>query len=202
MKRFGVELLIILILVLVAAGIWIWKDREISHAIVEEQEVARQQVAAVVDSGEVWADALAASEARTAFRAFAAGIHPILMGDVRTQDLDPSIGALLELPAITFVHVLGPEGTVMASSDRKLQTTGQAPPSGAWVTATTDVTERAGENPGTVELAAPVLGPAGPFAFLWIGYDVEKLRESTRPAAWPTGPMPAPAEPAPAETGQ
>lgn len=187
MKRFGFEFLLVLLLVLVAAGIWLWKDRQAENAVQEAQQQADQRVESVVDSGERWARTLAESQARAAFRAFAAGVHPLVLGGGRAQVLDQAIGGLLELPAVTFVHILGPDGAVMASSDRKLQTTGEVPESAAWVTTTNDLAEQPGDTPGVLELAAPVHGPAGPFAYLWMGYDLDHLMNRARPTDWPAG---------------
>lgn len=183
-KRFGYELLIILLLILVAAGIWVWKDREARKALDDAELERDQAVAALAESGEDWAGALAASEATATFRAFASGVQPLILNG-RTEVLDQAVGSLLELPEVTFVHVLGADGDVLASSDRKLTTTGTLPEADRWVLETSDVMDREGEGPGTRELAAPVVGAAGPAAYLWMGYDVGSLLDQTRPADWP-----------------
>lgn len=185
-RRFGIEFLIILILVLVAAGIWFWKDGARDKAVADAETACRQEVAALTEQGEHWAQALAVSEAHAAFRAFAAGVHPlVLRGGADT--LDQAIGALLELPGVSFVHVLAPDGSVLASSDRKLSTTGQIGEDGTWVLAASEVVEREGAQPGTRELAAPLIGASGPAAHLWMGYDVQAALTHARPAGWPAG---------------
>jgi hypothetical protein len=185
-RRFGIEFLIILVLILVAAGIWWWKDSETDQAVAEAQTSCQQEVAALTEQGERWAQALAVSEAHAAFRGFAAGVYPlVLRGGADT--LDQAIGALLELPGVTFVHVLAPDGAVLASSDRKLVTTGQVGEDGTWVLTASEVVEREGSTPGTREMAAPVLGGAGPAAHLWMGYDVQSVLTQARPAGWPAG---------------
>lgn len=185
-KRFGYELLIILLLILVAIGIWIWKDREARKALDEAELEQQQEIAALVDSGEAWAQALAASEAMATFRGFAAGIQPLILNG-QTDMLNQAVGSLLELPEITFIHVIGADGAVLASSDRKLTTTGTLPEGDLWVLETSDVMDREGRSPGIRELAAPVVGAAGPAAYLWMGYDIDSLLDQTRPADWPEG---------------
>jgi hypothetical protein len=185
-KRTGVEFLIILILILIAAGIWWWKDQESDRAVAEEQTACQQQVAALTEKGEHWARALAVSEAHAAFRAFAAGIHPMVLGG-GSPNLDQAVGALLELPGVEFVHVLAPDGAVLASSDRKLTTTGQVGEDGTWVLTASETVEREGAQPGVRELGAPVVGAAGPAAYLWMGYAVDAMLTQARPADWPAG---------------
>jgi hypothetical protein len=183
-KRIGYEFLIIVILVAAAAFIWTWKDRQAATALVEQETACQARVDSVVAAGESWAGALASGEAEAAFRAFAAGVHPLVLGS-GGNGLDQAIGAALELPGVTFVHVLAADGAVLASSDRKLTTTGQVGEDGAWVLTAGELVSRGGEVPGTVELAAPVVGASGPAGFLWMGYEVERMLEATRPAGWP-----------------
>jgi|GEM_PF-1874579 len=185
-KRFGYELLIILLLVLVAAGIWMWKDREAQTALDEAEQVRQQEVATLASSGADWAGALATSEAMATFRAFAAGVQPLILNG-QAESLDQAVGSLLELPEVAFVHVLDADGTVLASSDRKLTTTGTLPEADRWVLETSDVLDREGEETGIREMAAPVVGAAGPSAYLWMGYDVGSLIEQSRPGDWPRG---------------
>ena len=183
-KRVGIEFLIILVLVLAAAGIWMYKDHTAQLAIEAQREACAAQTAALADSGERWAQAVADGEAHAAFAAFAAGVHPlVLRGGGET--LDQAIGALLELPSVSFVHILAPDGAVLSSSDRKLTTTGQVGEDGTWVLTTSGVVERKGATPGARELAAPLVGPSGPAAFLWMGYDIGSAVDEARPADWP-----------------
>lgn len=183
-KRFGYELLIILLLILVAAGIWVWKDREARKALDDAELEQEQQIAALADSGEDWAGSLAASEATATFRAFASGIQPLILNG-QTEALNQAAGSLLELPEVTFIHVISADGDVLSSSDRKLTTTGTLPEADRWVLETSDVLDREGSGAGIRELAAPVVGAAGPAAYLWMGYDVGSLLDQTRPADWP-----------------
>lgn len=183
-KRIGFEFLIILVAILLAAGIWWWKDHEASQAVEAAETAQRQAVAQITADGESWARSLAISESQAAFRAFAAGIQPLILSG-NTETLNQAVGGLLELPGIDFVHILGDGGAVLASSDRKLTTTGQLDADSTWVLETSKVVEREGDAPGTREIAAPVVGAAGPRAYLWMGYDTGSLLSQTRPADWP-----------------
>lgn len=182
-KRVGVEALIIVILILAAAGIWWWKERELGTRLSEEAESCRGEVALVHKQGEAWATRLAASEATAAFRAFAAGVQPAVLTG-RRDNLDQAVSALLDVPGIDAVHIVNAQGEILASSDRKLLATGQIGERGAWVLATTALTTRAGDRPGVTELAAPVVGAAGPAGFLWIGYRTGAVRDAARPPGY------------------
>lgn len=179
-KRFGYELLIILLLILAAAGIWWWKDSQAADAAAEAERAHTEALAAETARSEEWAATLAASEALAVFRAFAAGIQPmVLSGDGET--LDQAVGGLLELPSVDFVHIVGADGAILASSDRKMTTTGSLAAEDRWILETAEIREREGAEPGTREIAAPVVGAAGPRAYVWLGYDVAGLLETTRP---------------------
>lgn len=177
-------LLTVLALVLVAAGIWFFMSRGKTNAVAAEQAACEQRVAALTAAGDSWAGALAAGQAEAAFRAFAAGVYPLVLRGGQSDGLNQAIGAVLEIPGVTFVHLLGADGTVLASSDRKLTTTGRVGEAGAWVLSATELVSKAGEVPGTVEMGAPVVGASGPTGYLWMGYAVDEVREGARPAGW------------------
>lgn len=179
-KRIGWEFLIVLLLLVVVVGVWWWQGRVADREVARVRAETEQQVRAVEQDARQWAEALAASEAEAAFRAFAAGVAPLILAGER-QAVDQALGGLLELSSIAFVHVLAPDGGVIASSDRKLTTTGLAGPGAEWALGSTGLATRAGDQPGITELAAPVVGPAGPAAYLWLGYDTGRLVESARP---------------------
>jgi hypothetical protein len=180
-KRFAIESLIVLVLALVAAGIWWFKDREVARA--EEDAAAR--IVAQAREAERWADDLAAHEAEVAARSFAAGIAPQVLAE-RRESVDQSVLSLLEIQDVVFVHVLDPEGGVIASSDRKLMTTGVAGEEASWALAATELTTRPSDRPGILEVAAPIVGPTEAKGYLWMGYDTARQVKATRPAALPS----------------
>lgn len=183
-KRLGYEVLIVLVLLLVAAGIWIVKSQSAASAVAAAEAACDERVAGLTAAGESWAGTLAAGHAEAVFRAFAAGVHPLVLRGDQGDGLDQAIGAVLQLPGVTFVHVLAADGAVLASSDRKLTTTGQAGEAGKWVLTANELVSREGETPGTVEIGAPVVGAAGPSGYLWMGYAVEEVLEGARPGGW------------------
>ena len=178
-KRVGIQALLILVLVLAGAGIWWWKERELGQGLADRERSCQAEVTLAHRQAEAWASRLAASEATAAFRAFASGIQPAILAG-RRDSLEQAVTALLELPGIDSVHVLGAQGDVLATSDRKLATTGQVGERGAWVLATTALTVRPSDRPGVTELAAPVVGAAGPAGYLWIGYRTTQVRDDAR----------------------
>lgn len=183
-KRLGTEVLIIAVLVLALVGLWWYMDHraEAGRAELEADWQVRVDVAEA--AAERWTEALARSEAEAVFRAFAAGVHPLVLPG-RGDTLDQAVAGLLELSAVEGVHVVGADGRVLASSDRKVLTTGRLDERDSWVLATSDLEVTEGDRPGVLQLAAPIFGPAGPAGFLWLAYDVEQARAETRPAAPP-----------------
>jgi len=180
-KRFGIEALIIAILLIALVGVWWFMDRRAAGERERLETAWEERVAAAEAETARWTEALAAGEATAVFRAFAAGIHPLVLPE-RPDSLDQAVAALLELPAIEGVHVVAADGRVLASSDRKLETTGRLDERDAWVLATTALTTREGDRPGVVQLAAPIVGPSGPSGYLWLAYDAEGAREAARSA--------------------
>ena len=181
-KRFGIEALIIAILLIALVGVWWFMDRRAAGERERLETAWEERVAAAEAETARWTEALAAGEATAVFRAFAAGIHPLVLPE-RPDSLDQAVAALLELPAIEGVHVVAADGRVLASSDRKLETTGRLDERDAWVLATTALTTREGDRPGVVQLAAPIVGPSGPSGYLWLAYDAEGAREAARSPA-------------------
>jgi hypothetical protein len=182
-KRLGAEVLIIAVLVVALVGLWWYMGHraEAERAELEADWQVRVDVAEA--AAERWTEALARSEAEAVFRAFAAGVHPLVPG--RADALDQAVGGLLELSAVEGVHVVGADGRVLASSDRKVLATGQLDERLSWVYATSDLQVTEGDRSGVLQLAAPIFGPAGPAGFLWLAYDVEQARAESRPAAPP-----------------
>lgn len=182
-KRLAIESLIVLVLLLVAAGIWWTKDRAIARA----QENAETRVVEVTREAERWAAELVTHEAEAVARSFAAGVAPQVLAE-RAESVVQAVLSLLEVEDVVFVHVLDPEGGVIASSDRKLTTTGVAGEEAGWALATEELTTRPSNRPGVLELAAPIVGPTDAKGYLWLGYDTARQVQATRPAALPGAP--------------
>lgn len=184
MKRLGIEALIVVVLLLAIAGVWWFMDRRAAGERAELETAWQEQAAAAEVETARWTEALATDQATAVFRAFAAGIHPLVLPE-RRDSLDQAVAGLLELPGIEGVHLVAPDGQVLASSDRKLLTTGRLDPRDAWVLETSGLATRRADTPGVIELASPVVGPSGPAGFLWLAYDVEGARDAARTAEPP-----------------
>ncbi len=181
MRRTLIEIVVGLLLAAVAWGLWWWGGHNCEQALAGQAEKYQAQIRDLRVKSDFWASELVASEAEAAFRAFVAGISPAVLGG-RNDSADLAVGALLELPGVDFVHLLRPDGEVVSSSDRKLTAAGNAADRAGWALAASEVLSRQGDTRGVTELAAPIPGPDGPVAFLWLGYRTEEIKESTRPA--------------------
>lgn len=180
-KRLVIEIVMCVVFVLALFGLWFVMDRGAEAEHEKLQIMCRVEIEAAEADAARWTEALARGEAEAVFRAFAAGVHPLVLPG-RGDALDQAVAGLLELPAVVGVHVVAADGAVLASSDRKVMTSGLDERS-SWVLATSDLTVTDGDRPGVLQLAAPVVGPAGPAGFVWMAYDVEQARTAARPAA-------------------
>ncbi|HEX9734750.1 MAG TPA: hypothetical protein VGG06_22485 [Thermoanaerobaculia bacterium] len=181
MKRTLWEAVAVLLFAAAGYGLWQWSEINAQRAVGEQETRHQQEVAAVKEGYSAWIRNLTEEQAKEVFQAFAAGIHPAVLAG-RSEALLEAKTQVLHIPEIVFVHVLAPDGQVILSSDEKLSTVGRADDERArWALAAQELGTREGERPGTLEVAAPVLGSAGPAAVLWIGYHVERALEETRP---------------------
>jgi hypothetical protein len=76
---------------------------------------------------------------------------------------------------VAFVHVLAPDGKVLASSNEKYAVAGSADVRASWALQAADLQTRPGDLPGTLEIAAPFQGASGRVAVLWLGYKTREL---------------------------
>ncbi len=184
MKRTTWEIAVLAVLLLAGYGFWTWSQGATQRAVDSQSEQHEEVLNRLQAGYDRWTEALADSEARAVFRAFASGIHPALLSD-RTEALEQSKQQLLHLERIVFVHLLKTDGTVVFSSDEKLVTSGISPERARWALEQEELEARPGELEGTLELAAPIQGSGGSGveAVLWLGYDTRSLRQGTRPAA-------------------
>lgn len=180
MRRFLLELVIFVLLGALAFAVFEWQDRRQQRDLAEQAATQQALTADLRGKSEFWAETLAASEAEAVFRAFAAGISPAVLSG-REGSIDLAAVALLKLRGIDFVHLLNGQGEVLYSSDAKMTVGDGDADDLAWALATTELTTRAGPTRGVTEVAAPIQGPDGPAAYLWIGYRTESILDETRP---------------------
>lgn len=199
-KRLGIEIAVVLAVALIGYAAWWWCARQAERSAQELAVDYEARVATVRQNCEFWAASMAAQQAEAVLRAYAAGAYPSLMAERPGEELDVTIGALLELPGVQFAHLIEPGGAVIASSDRKFTILGEVGERGDWALGVTELSSRQGDRTGVVELAAPVLSTAGTEAILWLGYDTHGVMESCRPEPLEEEEEAAPeAEEAPAE---
>ncbi len=182
-KRLLIEIVVVLAVALAGYGAWWWCSRQAARGQSELSASYEARIDAVEASCERWAGAMAAKQAEAALRSFAAGLYPALIADAQGQDLDIAVGAFLELPGVEFAHLLSPDGTVLASSDRKFTILGDVSGRADWALGVTELATRPGEKPDTLELAAPILSSRGTEAIVWIGYGTKGVAASCKPAA-------------------
>lgn len=182
-KRIGIEIVVILVLVVAIFGVWWWMDRQATQQAEDLRQEMESRIAETRETAQGWAEELARSEAEAAFRGFAGGIAPTVLAK-RTDDLDQAVGGLLEMPGIVFVHVIGADGSVLATSDRKLAALENVAEQAQWALGASKLATRESEREGVLELAAPVVGPTGPAGYLWMGYDTGQVLRETRPGSF------------------
>jgi hypothetical protein len=180
-KRLLIEIAVVLLVALIGYGAWWWCSRQAERSVAELSVDYEARIATVRQNCELWAASMAAQQAEAVLRSFAAGVYPSLMADREGEDMDVAIGALLELPGVEFAHLIGADGTVLASSDRKFTILGVIGERADWALGVTELTSRQGDRAGTLELAAPILSTAGTEAIVWLGYDTQGVMESCRP---------------------
>lgn len=164
--------LVLLLLGLVAAGLWQWSERSAAGERVRLTEEADARVAACEASSAATVARLAAGEAEAVARAFTSGINPqVLAGD--RSAVDTAIGQLVQLSKVAFVHVVGADGNVLATSDRKVKETGTAGEVGDWARSVEHVTSRDSTTRGMVEVAVPVDGAGARVAVVVVGYQTD-----------------------------
>jgi hypothetical protein len=145
----------------------------------QREEEHRLELDKLKQEWEARSEEHAKSEALAVFRAFEAGIHgavPARWG----RFLRGAVSELLEFPAVTFVHLSTPGGRVIVSSDEEYSAVGRFDERGEWALGVAGLESRRGEESGSLEVAAPIRQQDQVVAFLWLGYDLDRIREEIR----------------------
>ncbi|MGH9381441.1 MAG: hypothetical protein ACRD2Z_12610 [Thermoanaerobaculia bacterium] len=172
--------IVILVLVLALAGLWLWQQQRGERLTARHAEALERQRQELSARAETWAGAVADRGADALFRAFAAGVQPAVLSG-RSEALLQAKNALLQVPDVTFVHVLTPDGQVLMSSDDKLTATGQVGDQAAWALAARELTRRDGGVAGAVELVGPIRSGTDVAAVLWMGVSRGRMVADTEP---------------------
>lgn len=181
-KRLMIEIAAVLLLVLIGFGVWSSSRRSAKQELAQQQAEHEGAADQMRQECEARAEKLAASEATSVFRAFAAGIQGSAMGQQKAL-LEQAKRALLQLPRVAFVHVLAPDGKVLTSSNEKYAVAGRVDDRAAWSLQASDLQTRSGDLPGTMEIAAPFQAASGHVAVLWLGYKTQELLAPSEGAA-------------------
>jgi hypothetical protein len=193
MRRTLIEIAVFVLLALAGWGFYQWSSSKWDQRLEAQAAGAQKQLDQAKAEAEAWAKVLADGDAEVAFRSFIAGIQPALTAG-RRDAVESAVGSFVQLPDVTFIHILNPDGSVIASTDLKLIASGEAGPRSAWALEAKDLIRREDER-GILELAAPVHGIEAPLATVWLGYDVARRLERTKPTTaepGPTGSTPKP----------
>lgn len=157
-RRLGWE--VVLALLLIGGGVAVWYIQDYRWA--KEVDAARQeQVAASQEMSE--------AVALSIFQGFAAGISPAVSAG--ETYMKAAVGELIRVDEIQFAHVFSPDGTVLATSDRKLEVLGHGGESARWVLESKQVFAKR-RSDELWEVGGPLVDADGKVvAFLWIGCD-------------------------------
>jgi hypothetical protein len=180
------ESIIFMAFLAIVAGVVFWSgsrvDRNAESLAVEHEQALeaadhehRQEIE---DLNRSWADrsdARARAQARAVFSAFEAGIHTAAAARWGRY-LDSAREDLMTQPAVTFVHLVSPQGRVITSSDEALAATGRLDEGGDWALAAQELVSRDGQASGAFELAAPINEGGRTVAILWMGYDLRQVK--------------------------
>lgn len=178
-KRLLVEVAAAVLLLLICVAFWSFSRQQSEQQLAEAQARHESAVQQIRQECEERAEELAASQAEAVFRAFAAGIQGNALGQQRGM-LDLAKSSLLRMPHVAFVHVLAPDGKVLATSNEKYAVAGSADARASWALEAGDLQIRPGDLPGTTEIAAPFQGASGRVAVLWMGYKTDELLAPAR----------------------
>lgn len=172
-------------LVCIALGFVLAQQYERNRSAKEMRALEEQQ-AAEIERVRSEVDAIARTQGQIVLRAFAAGVSPSVLAG-RRESVEIAAVDLLVVPGIAGIHVLGPDGTVIYSSDAKLATTGEGAYRGSWALNATELVSQASSRPNVIDLAIPVLGGGERKAVIWLEYDVAAVKAA---AAQPASTLP------------
>ncbi|MEM6792872.1 MAG: hypothetical protein AAF725_02765 [Acidobacteriota bacterium] len=188
------EFLVLIFLGAVGYGAWWWLGIEHRGELQKQKDALVAEHAAAMAELEGQVRSSNAAEAMAAAVAFAAGIETLAASE-RWPAIDRAVLELLELPGVSFVHVLGAGGSVRVSSDRKFLATGRAGPRASWALGANGVIQRVSAG-AVIEIAVPLDAAAGGAvsegeetgarSILWLGYS--RTGSSSVPASGASGP--------------
>lgn len=162
-RRLLWEVVIFSLLAAAIYGAWEFQAYRSRQALTLETERWAAEVVGLQQQVAQQAGRQDTRQVEAAFRAFAAGLASAEVGT-----LAPALDALLRVEEVRFVHLLQADGTVIATSDRKLETLGRADERATWSLGASELVVRPIPAGGS-EAAGPVT-LAGESAVLWLGW--------------------------------
>jgi hypothetical protein len=182
-RRWLIELIGVLVLTGCIGGVYLWSMYR-QGAIERQCETILGTLRAEADAVE---DDLVSGRAEGVFRAYSAGIHAAVLAS-RKESLELSVEELVRLPGVAFIHLFHPDGSVIASSDRKLVVMGKVGERGVWALGAQGFVSRKGDMAGTLEMAMPLEDAAGVKTVLWMSYETGLIKARTHKARLPASP--------------
>ncbi|MCB1033660.1 MAG: hypothetical protein KDD47_07490 [Acidobacteria bacterium] len=159
------------ILSLALAALWQWGQHKSQQELVRAVTSAEESRAAAEARQAASRLEALSGEAEAVAQAFASGLFPDLVTE-RIQDLDVAVAELMHLDRVLFVHLMGVDGGVLATSDRKVLETGQVGSRALWALEVTALTRREGATADSAEVAVPIESGGARVAVLLLGYDL------------------------------
>ena len=158
-------------------GVWKLQEWRAGKQLAELEAGHRAELAEHTAETERWAAELGYQQAELVFQSFAAGIRGDLEAG-RIEDVTTAIDLMIRLDPVLFVHVLGPDGTVLGTTDRKLEITGESDERARWALESSELVVRTGLDQ-LVEIAGPITVDEDQrkLAVLWLGYQDTGLAE-------------------------
>ncbi|MEM7480486.1 MAG: hypothetical protein AAF481_04890 [Acidobacteriota bacterium] len=170
MKRTLIDVAIVAVAILAIWGVWSLKENERERELEAQANRWNSRLMTFQTEAKRLQEEAAQKEAEAVFRSLAAGILPMVLSKDSTG-LNQAVSAALEIEGIDSLHVVGPRGSVLAGSDRKLITTGRIDERDGWILETDDLTTKPSGVAGVTQMAAPFVGASGPAGFLWLAYE-------------------------------
>lgn len=184
-RRVFWESAIFLAFLAVLAGVVVWSGNRVERqaeslenrhdqALTAADQRHQDEIETLRQGWDNLSRAQAKEQAKAVFSAFEAGIHTAATARWGRY-LDNAKDSLAAHPAITFIHLVTPQGRIITTTDDELATSGRLDELGEWALSAQELSSRDGSVSGTLELAAPIVESGRTVAVLWMGYDLSAV---------------------------
>lgn len=187
-RRVFWESIIFLAFLVILAGVVLWSNSRVSRntAVLAEDHARSAELAQERHSDEIeslrqsWmaeSRIRAQGQAAAVAQAFAAGIRTAAAGRWGRY-LDSARDALMADPAVSFAHLVTPQGRVITTSDESIEASGRLDEADQWPLSAEALTTRNRAESGLYELALPIVEGDRTVAVLWLGYDLSAVTQA------------------------